>query len=183
MMHPGKVGILYKHINKRANEWASAAADPRIKGKSEKKDDDKKSRCKFFDQGRCTKGRKCEFRHVQAHNAQKGKGDGGKGGGGQGAGKGGKNGGKAHGGAPPPKGGGKGKGKGKGGKDGGKNTGPPSPQFAVPRITGRTNAHEIPRISSRCRRTRQPPPPPPRQLRPRPTSPTRRRHSMSFGER
>ena len=59
MLSPGKVGVLYKHCNKKANEWASAAADPRVSGKRDKKrKDDQRPRCNFFDQGKCTKGRR-----------------------------------------------------------------------------------------------------------------------------
>ena len=107
MLSLGKVGVLYKHCNKQAEEWVSAAADPRVTGKREKKDEDnKRPRCKFFEQGKCTKGRRCEFRHAQAHNAECGKqgGEGGKGPGGKGAGEGGKHGGgKSQSGPPPPR--------------------------------------------------------------------------------
>lgn len=59
MVAPNSLPVLYKYVKKKASEWGTEALDSRLGGDHR----DPREICKFFLEGRCTRGKGCPFRH------------------------------------------------------------------------------------------------------------------------
>ena len=91
---PGNLAVMYRQYEKKAQEWAAFALDPRLSRGGDRRQDGnpaggapagpgahgaKTKMCSFFAKGTCTAGSQCRFVHGRTPDKGKAKGDGGKG--------------------------------------------------------------------------------------------------------